>query len=151
MVMKVIIGLFILIQTIPMFSQVGEVEVKPEAILVGKVGKSKLSYPKLEYIDTELGRYFTLTYLNAEYDNQIDLKGTSFIGTNEDLDYVYEFLKAGYGNSEDRSLKVGKDDIKTSKTVSKNSIMVFIHHHDSNMGYFYLTLKHLDLLFGKTQ
>ncbi|MBO0340937.1 hypothetical protein [Flagellimonas profundi] len=130
-------------------SQVGDVEVREEPVLVGTGHRNQRYLPKLQYQNTSEGRYYILSYLNAEYPNLNDAKVVGFFATEDDIEYVYDFLKGGYDNDEDRSLKVGEDVIRTEKTVSKKSIIVFVDHKDEPSGFFYLTTKQLDRLFGK--
>lgn len=143
--MRLLIVLLVLFITAPSFAQIGETEVKEDPILVGRVGV----VPKLQYKETDAGRYYTLLYNNAKY-SITDIKAIGWLGDEEDLEYVYNFILEGIGNKEDRSLKVGDDTMRTYP-YGKKTVSIYIDHKNDTDGNFYINKKGLDKLFGKTK
>ena len=141
--MRLFVVLLVLFITAPSFAQIGETEVREKPIIVGQLGKI---VPVLQYRETDDGRYYMLVYQNAEYSIS-DIKVLGWFGDEADLEYIYNFIKEGFGNKEDRSLKVGDDTIKTFP--SMKNIMVSVNHKNDTDGRFYLSKKSLDKLFGK--
>jgi len=147
--MRTIILILALSMCITTSSQVGEAEVREEPIFVGSSGKKEYSLPKLVYHESEQGRYYMLTYQNLEYPTITDIRVVGFMADEEEIDYVYDFMKSGFDTDENRSLKLGNSTIRTFK--SAKSIYVYVDHSDKPTGFFLLTAKQNDRLFGKAE
>ncbi len=143
--MRLFIVLLAVFITVPSFAQIGETEVKDNCIIVGQLG----NVPVLQYTVLNGERHYMLIYQNREY-TITDIKSLSWYGDEADLEYIYNFFLEGIGNEEQRSLKVGDDTVRTI-TIGKKSIRVFIDHKNDTEGWFYLSKKTLDKLFGKIE
>ena len=130
-----------------MFCQVGESRTVEESALVG-VADKMVGYPRLDFYKREDGNnLYLLTYINLEYANIRDTKTISFYANQEDLEYLFNFLMDGFKTKEKRSLTLGEDEINIKK--ASLSIIVNVHHSNSTNGFFYLSKRQTERLFGK--
>ena len=130
-----------------MFCQVGESRTVEESILVGKADKN-VGYPRLDFYKREDGNnLYLLTYINLEYANIRDTKTISFYANQEDLEYLFNFLMDGFKTKETRSITLGEDEIIIKKTMA--SIRISVLHSQGLNGWFYLSKRQTERLFGK--
>ncbi len=144
--MRIIIILLLAFLTAPSFAQIGEAP-KDESILVGRAMNSPAS-PTLRYWNTSNGKYYSLMYDNKKY-TITDLKSILFYATDEELEQLYQFLKAGFDGGDIKSVSVGEGSISVGKVGGQ--IMLFIYERGEAEGQTYLNKKGLDKLFGKRE
>jgi hypothetical protein len=150
--MKNLLMSLIILTSISANAQIREVETsKFEDIgKVGGVGAfvSSMSIMK----DTAKGG--TNTYLwmynNLKYQTITDIKSIRFTATEEDFNNFYQFLQkqinADKGTEKDLELGKSRLNFKTYKALGVSSLMIYDY---SSEGFFYITSKQLDKLFGK--
>lgn len=103
---------------------------------------------KLYSIPWDNRNLFILTFYNPDSPNMYEVESISFYGTTEDLDRLYEFLKKGFSLKERRVTSLGEDQsIRVSFAYS--SILVEVIRKNGLNGWFFLSKKQLDRLFGK--
>jgi hypothetical protein len=125
-----------------MQGQVGEVKEMSSLELIGQSGDTRIN--KMERGETDL---YSLSYLNAKYRHTRDLQILSFLGNEQDLERLYQFLKDQLDNEEFKRLEIGKGVISASK--SNKRLLVHVSQKNKREGYFFLNKKELDKLFGK--
>jgi hypothetical protein len=128
-------------------AQIGEVETVDKGILIGTATGRENGMPELRKFKIKGEPVYVMTYRNLEYQNIIDIQNFGFTATPDELEYLYQFLKDGFNTNEDRFLSVGESKLSTIKSAS--SIAVFVRRTGKPEGYFYLSKKQLDRLFGK--
>ncbi|TVZ14013.1 hypothetical protein [Maribacter sp. MAR_2009_72] len=146
--MKNIIFFLSLILSSISFAQICNTQIYKEPVLIGRAGKSKLSYPVLELIKGKNANVYAITYQNAKYEFT-DLKTITFTASDDELDLLYSFFEEGLYSDKDRSIDIGSNKINTS-LYRKGFEMIFVSHSDGTEGYFMLNPKQLRLLFDKT-
>ena len=117
---------------------------------VGGVGAFVSSFSVMK--DTAKGG--TNTYLwmynNLKYQTITDIKSISFTATEEDFNNFYQFLQtqvtAEKGTEKDLELGKSRLNFKTYRALGVSSLMITDY---STGGFFYITSKQLDKLFGK--
>lgn len=148
-----ITSLFTLI-TLVSFSQIKVVEEK-KTTMVGKVGGGSMSpfVASLEYSkgDADANSYILL-YNNLKYTTITDIKAVAFTATPAELDAFYSELKKCFGaeKESEKKFELGKETVwvKTVKNMGVTSLQITTSDEGS-LGFFYLTNKQLDKLFGK--
>lgn len=141
--MRVFVFLYVMLLSINVSAQIGKAEKLEEYIEVGDGGSSRLEY---KIINGE--RQYLLIYKNSQYANIVDMKSISFISTIEDLEYLYNTLKSVQGAKDEKTITVGNDRL-IIKPIGKKWINVLVYHKGDTEGFFYLTPKQLDKLFGQ--
>lgn len=118
---------------------------KSEAITVGRAMRHPGS-PSLQYWEQGNDRYYSIIYQNTKY-SITDIKSIGFYASEEELEQLYNWFKAGFEAKEIESLNVGKGQLSRGKVGSM--IMVFVREEGKTDGEFYLSKKGLDKMFGK--
>jgi hypothetical protein len=129
------------------FAQIGEVEKRDEGVVIGTATGRQNGLPVLKKFEVRGEDYYIITYRNADYAQIIDIQSFGFVAAPDELEYLYQFLKDGFDTNEDRFLSVGDARLSTIKSAS--SIAVYVRRAGQPDGYFYVTKKQLDRLFGK--
>jgi hypothetical protein len=132
-------------------AQIQQFDVEKPKVM-GKVGGSGSSpfYMSLEYFIEDSGsNRFILTYNDIEYKQITVLKSISFKATDEELNSLYNLLKARIEEKKDAetNLKIGEDMvlIVTKKTMGQGVIYLAV----TGKGMFVLYTKTLNKLFGR--
>ncbi|WP_424493225.1 hypothetical protein [Salinimicrobium sp. GXAS 041] len=117
------------------------------AALIGVSSKLHGS-AKLYSVQRESQKLFILTFYNPDAPNMYEAENISFYGTNQDLDMLYEFLKKGFSSRERRLKNLGEGH-KMAVSFAYSSILVEVLRENGLNGWFFLSKKQLDRLFGK--
>ncbi len=161
--MRIIITLllFFLLPGFITNAQIGESTKIEEEIVVGRAFKDNgWQQPvTLAYTTTYKGKRYRLYYQNEEYlgadrySSVIDVTSISFYATEEEVEYLYNFLLEGLHSDETRKLDVGEGYIVTEiSSLSRKRtavITVFVHNENGETSYFRLSKKTLDRVFAK--
>lgn len=144
---KMVFMLIVLIFANNSYSQIGNAIKLEETDILG-IADKMVGLPKLAYseIDKNTKQYY-LYYYNLEYPTIKDIQTISFTATSEELEYFYKFLQSGFDSTDKQSLKIGDASIIIYKTYS--SIKVSVTQKNDIPGWFYLSKKQIDKLFGK--
>lgn len=98
---------------------------------------------QLDYTVNKEDTIYSIYYKNWKYTSLDDYQTLIFGGGSEVLNQLYDILKAALTDkSYEKHFTLGKEDVTVSN--SKNMAMLW-----TDAGYFYLTAKELDKLFGK--
>lgn len=103
---------------------------------------------KLYSVPWDKKRLFILTFYNPDSPNMYEVESISFHGNTEDLNNLYEFLKKGFTSKERRILNL-EDDQSIGVSYAYSSILVEVLRKEGPDGWFFLSRKQLDRLFGK--
>ena len=106
------------------------------------------------------GRRYRLYYQDEKYlgadrnSSLIDVRSISFYATEEELEYLYNFLLEGLDSNEKRKLDVGEGSIFTeiSALSRKRTAVIVVNVLNDSKGmtsYFRLSKKTLDRIFAK--
>lgn len=128
------------------FAQIGESQKLEESVIVGEV---KMPYKGLEYYEIDGQKFYILSFRNAEYPSINDIRQLTFYASNEELEYLYQFLKNGFGNKEQRILDIGEDRITTNPYMG--AIALTIYYKDGSKAWTDITKRQLDRLFEKNK
>lgn len=90
-------------------------------------------------------------YRNAKYTTLTDIKSIDFTASDEDLEGLYNLLKTQMGaeKGSEKRLELGKHTLNFTTTKSLGTSYLVIYDLTGSVGYFNLTAKQLDKLFGK--
>lgn len=151
---RFIITSFFALITVVSFSQIKVVEDK-KTTTVGKVGGGSMSpfVASLEYSkgDADVNTYILL-YNNLKYTTITDINAVSFSATQTEIDAFYLELKNCFEaeKGSEKKFELGKETVwvKTIKNLGVTSLQITTSD-DGTLGFFYLTNKQLDKLFGK--
>ncbi|MGM0931949.1 MAG: hypothetical protein ACQEWD_00740 [Bacteroidota bacterium] len=141
--MRILVTIFAFCFYLSSNAQVGQAESVDEGEVIGIANKS-VGLPKLEKIKVEDQNLFILTFYNLEYIALKEIDNISFYASNEDINYLYNFLQDQLKNKESKTLLLGDNEIMATKVSS--SVRIDILGKDS---WFYLSRKQLERLFGK--
>ena len=141
------------------YSQISEAKTFEKVIDIGKVEKLDeigwIRICRLGYVeDSTYGiRAYSLTFTDENVIHNIEyspdkVKVFGFTATSDELDYFYEFLKAGFKSDRVKSLEVGDVVIKTLPH-SSGFMYINVAFEDGTEGMFKLKKRELDRLFGK--
>ena len=145
--MKKILILFIFFTVNFTYSQIGTATKVKESITLG-VANKMVGLPKLVFVKSDDDKkYFNLSYYNLEYAAIKEIQTISFYATQEELDYLFNFFMSGFDSKDEQSIALGDDSIIITKVSS--SIRVFVSHKNDIDGWFYLSKKQTERLFGK--
>lgn len=136
------------------YSQIKVVE-NSKSTIIGKVGGNSMSpfVASLEYVkgDADVNQYI-LMYNNLKYTTITDVNALSFSATESDILGFYDLLVKCFDaeKGSEKTVELGKEIvlIKTIKNLGVVSLQITTSD-DGTLGYFYLTKKQLDKLFGK--
>jgi hypothetical protein len=136
------------------FSQIKSVE-NTKPIEIGKVGGGSMSpfVASLNYNkgDADVNTYF-LMYNNLKYTTITDINSVVFSASQTELDGFYNELKNSFASEKgtEKKFELGKETVwvKTIKNLGVTSLQITTSD-EGTLGYFYLTNKQLDKLFGK--
>lgn len=144
---KIIFILFVVLFVNHTYSQISTAKKLDESVIMG-IADKMVGLPKLAYseIDKNTKQYY-LYYYNLEYPTIKDIQTISFTATSDELEYFYKFLQSGFDSTDKQSLKIGDASIIIYKTYS--SIKVSVTQKNDIPGWFYLSKKQIDKLFGK--
>jgi hypothetical protein len=152
--MRQIITLFAVLFASISFAQiqVSQVHTKAEEHVVGSLKPAGYFHSELTYRIEDKDTIYTLMYRNAKYSQIRDYKSLKFSGEDNTLNQLYDVIKSVFSDENKKNkdfkveLKLGETQVIISnfKTMGITSAMFF-----TSDGYFYLTEKQLDKLFGK--
>jgi hypothetical protein len=136
------------------FSQIKVVE-NSKSTIVGKVGGTSMSpfVASLEYVkgDGDVNQYILL-YNNLKYTTITDVNALSFTATESDITGFYDLLVKCFDaeKGSEKTVELGKETvwIKTIKNLGVVSLQITTSD-DGTLGFFYMTKKQLDKLFGR--
>lgn len=144
---KVLFIIFALIVVYQSYSQIG-ISNKLEDFETLGIADKMVGLPKLSYlIIDENTKHYYLSYYNLEYPNLKDIKTISFTAKPDELEYFYNFLLSGFTSENKQSLTIGDASIIIDKVYS--SLRVSVTYKDEIPGWFYLSKKQIEKLFGK--
>ncbi len=137
------------------FMSFGQINMKPktEKVIIGEVGKMPGMPPTaaLEYVKGDDENLYTLSYRNAKYSKIIDYNSITFKGDNELINSFYiTLLDLINGKvNEELEFNIG-DEYLLVKCISNMGVKSLQIHTTDNgtTGFFWLTKKQLDKLFG---
>lgn len=143
-----------LLITVASSAQIREVE-KSKYEVIGKVSPGGMAFISSISVMRDTAVNGTNSYLwmynNLKYTTITDIKSISFTASNEDFDSLYELLKtqlsAEKGTEKDLELGKSRITIKTIRNLGITSLTIY--DLTGGGGYFYLTAKQVDKLFGK--
>ncbi len=141
--------LFLLILSAGSYAQAPQIDGRKveSPTLIGVSSKLDGS-AKLYSIPWDRQKLFTLTFYNPDSPNMYEVESISFYGTTKDLDKLYEFLKKGFSSRERRIKKLGGGQ-SMAVSFAYSSILVEVLRENGLNGWFFLSKKQLDRLFGK--
>lgn len=120
---------------------------------IGKAKRSGLMIAELMYkVDADNDTSYAIVYKNAEYETLTDIQHITFDGGGEVLNQLYQVLKSFFTeeNKKNKDYKkqftLGTQDLLVSSHKIMGSTVISIR---PDKGYFELTEKELDKLFGK--
>lgn len=122
--------------------------VESKTIIIGKVKRAGITYSELNYTVTGKDTVYRLMYKNAEYEILSDRQFLYFNNENNTLETLYKILKSFFSDDHKKDLdykisfKLGQDFVAAKN--SRTSVFV-----STTKGYFYLSNKEIDNLFGK--
>jgi len=136
--------------SISAFSQIQVLETK-ESVKIGEVNGYRF-VASLEYTkgDADMN-FYTLMYRNFEYNSITDIKYVCFESTEEELNGFYDLIKNRFSEIKDAEKKVmlGKALVSIHTSKPNNYLSIWVAESDNGIGYFQITKKQLDILFGK--
>lgn len=151
----VCVSLMLLMFTPDIHAQIGRLKVHDDPIVIGRVERKHPNYYvlyTLGFIEVERERRsYALAFTNERtlYDNGgSDIKVLSFLATQSEFDYFYEFLKDGFDKDQTRSLEVGTSVVETLPLISK-FMYIYVYYTDGTVASFKLKKRQLDKLFGE--
>lgn len=152
---KVIAGLAAITLSVAFFqtahSQI-EIKEKPKAVTLGKVKSGSALIAELTYTVEDKDTLFTIFYNNAEYKTLTDIQAIVFDGQDNTFGKFYDVLKSFFSDENKKnkeyavSLKLGGKNVNLMNMRVMGTTSVMVH---GEKGYFYLTEKQVDKLFGK--
>lgn len=130
-------------------AQIGEGKTVEKPILIGKATKMQ-DFPRLEkYTSEDDNPYYILSFNNLEYPNIDDIKQVDFYANDEELEYLFDFLMGCFKTKEVSTIDVGDQTLTIKKTAASLRIMVSFNKEPEPSGWFYLSKKQTERLFGK--
>ena len=152
--MKKFLFFFALLVSISGTAQIREVE-KSKYQEIGKVSPGGMAFISSISVMRDTAVDGTNSYLwmynNLKYSTITDVRSISFTASNEDFDSLYELMKtqlsADKGTEKDLELGKSRITIKTIRNLGITSLTIY--DLTGGGGYFYLTAKQVDKLFGK--
>ena len=155
--------LILIVISAPLCAQIKEVSNSPKFIEIGQIGGFGWYVSSLKYIESNdnSGRNHYLWSYNNEknttiYNNSgtsklIDIKGISFDASTDEVNALYESMKIQMKaeNDSEKKFELGNNTVAfvTKRTWGNASLVVF--EVSPNGGFFTITSKQLDKLFGK--
>ncbi len=133
-------------------AQIGQKVESKKSVLVGKVAPLGAFKEELNYVETDNGLLYTLSYNDMKFTATTNTKSISFYATNSEVETLYAEMKNQFekelGNSYD--LKLGEADIRVerSKYLGVPILTIYVIKNGVQ-SFFYLTKKETDKLFGK--
>ena len=127
----------------------------PKYTDIGKVGGgmgpfvSSLSVIK-NYNETGTNAYLWM-YNNLKYTSITDLRGIKFFASDEELEGLFNILKTQVNSEKgtEKLLELGKQSVNIVTTKNMGVASLIIYDLSTAGGFFYLTSKQIDKLFGK--
>lgn len=141
--MKSILVIVITFFTVSSYCQIGNSKELQKYYEVGGYGSNKLEYSIKDGI-----KNYILIYKNQEFAQISDMKSISFTATDEELEYLYQELKSMQSLESEKFLEIGNESIVV-KPMSMKWINVYVNQASGLNGFFSLSPKQLDKLFGK--
>lgn len=153
--MKYFILSIVLLISSDIHAQIGKSKKLFETTEVGRIERFFSDYPSLytlDFVENKDGkRTYVLVFTNEEtlYDNTpVDTKSLTFIATQKEFDYLFNFLVDGFKEDQNRYLEVGKEIIQTLPPIRKY-LYIYVHYKDGSSASLRLRKKQLFKLFGK--
>lgn len=149
--MKIILTASALLFASIAYSQI-EVKLAPKETKIGKVKTAGRFHSELSYTVDESDTTYRILYNNAEYQTITDIQSVSFDSDDDALNKLYSvfrsfFLDENKKNKDYKvSLKLGESNIVLSNFRSMGITTVLV---SAPIGYFLITEKQIDKLFGK--
>ncbi len=152
--MKKFILFFVLLVSLSGTAQIREVE-KSKYQEIGKVSPGGMAFISSISVMKDADANGTNSYLwmynNLKYTTITDIRSISFTASNEDFEALYQLMKtqlsADKGTEKDLELGKSRITIKTIRNLGISSLTIY--DLTGGGGYFYLTAKQVDKLFGK--
>lgn len=141
--MKKLLLLFLFIGS-NCFSQIGEVKDVQKIHHLG-YNNNMTKFHSLSYTEEENGKLYILNYRNMEYQHLDTFESISFYATDEELDYLFNFLK-DFNDKDGKTLEIGKSQIFVKKMGKGIQI---VNLTNKTKGWFFLLPKEIERLFGK--
>lgn len=146
---KLILILFVCLFSQNIIAQIGTGKTVDKPILIGKATKMQ-DFPRLEKYSNEGDNpYYILSFNNLEYPNIDDLKQVDFYANDEELEYLFDFLMGCFKTKDVSTIDVGDQTLLIKKTASSLRITVNYNKEPEPSGWFYLSKKQIERLFGK--
>jgi hypothetical protein len=153
--MKSLILALALITSSGIYAQIGESQSSVKEIEVGKVERYTGNYYTqytFSFLENKRGdRVYILAFTNERtlYESDdIDMRFLNFRATQDELDYLYDFLLQGFEENQIRALEVGQDIIETSPLISK-FLYIYVYFNDGTVASLKLKKRQLARLFGR--
>lgn len=154
--MKYFLLVLVLIISPDLYGQIGELETYNKITEVGKVerlvGNTYYALYTLSFVEVEKGkRNYILVFTNERtlYDSDVaDTRSLSFMATQSEFDYLYDFLIQGFNEDQIRSLEVGQNIVKTLPLTSK-FMYIYVDFKDGKSASLKLKKRQLAKLFGR--
>lgn len=149
---KLLLALLVLV-SISASAQIREVE-KSKFEKIGEISPGGMAFITSMSVLRDTAKNGTNSYHwmynNLAYTRITDIKSISFTASEEDFNALYEMMKtqmsAEKGTEKELMLGNSRISFKTIRTLGVSSLTIY---DLSTGGYFYLTSKQLDKLFGK--
>lgn len=149
--MKILIAILLLTISQALKAQI-EVKQASKAVTVGKVKSGSALIAEMSYTVEDNDTLYTIIYNNAEYKTLTDIQAIAFDGQDNTFGKLYDVLKTFFSDENKKnknysvSLKLGGKNVTLMNMRVMGITSVMVH---GEKGYFYLTEKQVDKLFGK--
>lgn len=138
------------------YSQIGKSRKADKMVEVGSIERilgDYISVYSLSYLEKNGNKFYGLAFTNERTlydDNSPDQKILTFQATQDEFDYLYNFLLKGFEEEQIRYLDVGEDVLKTLPPTNK-FLYIYIDFQNGTTASLKLKKKQLAKLFGKKQ
>lgn len=152
--MKFLLISLVIVFSTNVYSQIGKSQIADKIIEVGSVERilgDYISVYSLSFLEKEGIKFYALAFTNERTlydDNSPDQKILAFNATQDEFDYLYNFLLDGFEEEHIRYLEVGQDIIKTIPLTTKY-LYVYVDYQDGTSASFKVSKWQLSKLFGK--
>ena len=152
--MKYFLISLVLLVSLDTYSQIGESRKADKLVEVGSIERilgDYISVYSLSYLEKNGNKFYGLAFTNEQTlydDNSPDQKIITFQATQDEFDYLYNFLLEGFEEKQIRYLDVGQDVIKTLPMTNR-FLYIYIDFNDGTTASLKLKKKQLAKLFGK--
>lgn len=129
-----------------------EVSQTSKTVIIGAVKKGGAISSELSYKVSGADTSYTIVFNNLKYQHIDDFKSFSFLGTGNALNGLYDVINTFFSDLHKKetdyevNIKLGGNDINITSSRTMGITTAVIH---AKGGFFYLTEKQVDKLFGK--